>query len=178
MAAENLNTPNCIRTISGIYINVFEPTTDMIDIVDIAHALSHQCRFGGHLPKFYSVAQHSVLCSKIADPEHKLAALLHDASEAYILDIPTPIKGRLSNYKDIEAVLMERVSEKYGFEFPLSPRVKDADGFMLVWEWERLMLGNEFHEEIECWSPEQAKAYFLEEYYQLKTSKNIEHARF
>ena len=50
---ENLYTPNCIRTFTGIYVNVFEPTPEMICIEDIAHALSNQCRFSGHLPTFY-----------------------------------------------------------------------------------------------------------------------------
>jgi hypothetical protein len=74
---------NCIRTNSGLYINVFEPTPDMISIEDIAHALSFMPRFGGHLDKFYSVAQHSVYCSFMVESiEDKKAALLHDASEA------------------------------------------------------------------------------------------------
>lgn len=59
---ESLYTPNCIRTFTGIYMNVFDPTDEMICIEDIANALSHQCRFAGHLPNFYSVAQHSVQC--------------------------------------------------------------------------------------------------------------------
>src|SRR5665811_1025646 len=97
---ENLYTPNCIRTFTGIYMNVFEPTPEMISIEDIAHALTMQCRFGGHLPDFYSVAQHSLNCSYLIDnPKLKLTALLHDASEAYLLDIPRPIKNNLNNYK-------------------------------------------------------------------------------
>ena len=54
---ENLYTPNCIRTFTGLYMNVFNPKPDMICIEDIAHALSQQPRFGGHLPRMYSVAQ-------------------------------------------------------------------------------------------------------------------------
>lgn len=138
---ENLFTPDCIRTVSGIYMNVFEPTVDMICIEDIAHALAMQCRFGGHLPLFYSVAQHSLNCSfLIDDKELKLAALLHDASEAYLMDIPRPIKNRLANYKEIENGLMVLIAEKFGFEYPLHKEVKKADEIMLQLEWDVLML--------------------------------------
>jgi uncharacterized protein len=81
MKYENLYEPDCIRTYTGLYINVFNPKPEMIEIEDIAHALSFQCRFGGHLPKFYSVAQHSLNCSYLVkEPALKLTALLHDAS--------------------------------------------------------------------------------------------------
>lgn len=138
---ENLFTPNCIRTVSGIYINVFEPTPEMICIEDIAHALSYQCRFGGHLPKFYSVAQHSLNCSYLIDEPHlKLEALLHDASEAYLLDIPSLIKKNLTNYKEIEDRLMMVIFEKFGLTYPIHERVKEVDAIMLQLEWDCLML--------------------------------------
>lgn len=141
MKQENLYTPDCIRTKSGIYINVFEPTEDMICIEDIAHALTYQCRFGGHLPKFYSVASHSLNCSYLIDEPHlKLSALLHDASEAYLMDIPRPIKQRLSNYKEIENGLMKLIAKKFGFEYPLHDKIKEVDETMLQLEWDFLML--------------------------------------
>lgn len=141
---ENLFTPNCIRTVSGIYVNVFEPTPEMICIEDIAHALSNQCRFGGHLPSFYSVAQHSLNCSYLVeDKKLKLAALLHDASEAYLLDIPSPVKKGLSNYKEIEDRLMKVIADKFGFAYPLHPDVKKVDELMLHVEWDSLMLQKE-----------------------------------
>lgn len=140
---ENLYTPNCIRTFTGIYMNVFEPTLEMICVEDIAHALSMQCRFGGHLPTFYSVAEHSWYCSQLVKDEHKLAALLHDASEAYLLDIPSPIKNRLTNYKEIEDTLMNLIAEKFGFDYPLHNDIKMADAMALVTEWNCLMLKKE-----------------------------------
>ena len=143
---ENLYTPDCIRTNSGIYMNVFEPTPEMVCIEDIAHALTYQCRFGGHLTKFYSVAQHSLNCSYlINNDKNKLAALLHDASEAYLLDIPSPIKKGLSNYKEIEDKLMTVIAEKFGFDFPLHDEVKESDKIMLELEWDCLMLGKDSH---------------------------------
>lgn len=144
MAEENLYTPNCIRTFTGLYMNVFDPKSEMICIEDIAHALAQQPRFGGHLPRMYSVAQHSVNCSFLADSfEDKLTALLHDASEAYICDIPRPIKSGLTNYKEIEHKLMHALSYCFGFEYPLPESIKKIDEQMLNCEWHYLMLKNE-----------------------------------
>jgi|SRR6185503_15857369 len=138
---ENLYTKDCIRTYSGIYMNVFEPTLDMICIEDIAHSLSMQCRFGGHLPYFYSVGRHSLNCMYLIDYEGlKLEALLHDASEAYLLDIPRPIKNNLSNYKEIENRLMTLIFEKFGLVYPIHEQVKKVDEEMLQMEWDCLML--------------------------------------
>ena len=169
MNKENLYTPNCIRTFTGIYMNVFEPTLEMICIEDIAHALSNQCRFSGHLPDFYSVAQHSIAMSNLMHESHKLAALLHDASEAYLLDIPSPIKKGLSNYKEIEDRLMTLIAEKFGFDYPLHEKLKEVDDYMLQWEWNRLMLGSKaLFPIITCLEPKEAKQKFLDAYYKLK----------
>ena len=139
---ENLFTPDCIRTFSGQYVNVFDPKPETILIEDIAHALSFQCRFGGHLPQFYSVAQHSRLCSQLLyGTEHELSALMHDASEAYLLDIPSPIKKKLSNYAEIEDRLMKIISEKFRFKYPFHDLVHQADRKMLEIEWNEIMLG-------------------------------------
>ncbi len=160
---ENLFAGDCIRTFSGIYVNVFEPTIDMINIQDIAHALSNQCRFGGHLPNFYSVAEHSALCSKVVRAENRIAAILHDASEAYLLDIPSPIKKKITNYLEIEHKLMLLIAEKYGFKYPLCDDVKQADALMLSVEWYTLMLNqrSDFKYKLECFEPKKAKNEFL-----------------
>lgn len=158
---ERLDMPDSIRTVSGIYVNIFEPTPEMIDIKDIAHSLAHQCRFGGHLPEFYSVAQHSILCSKMVDAENCLAALMHDASEAYLLDIPSPIKKRLTNYKELEDNLMTIIAKKYNFQWPLSNQVKEADYAMLVSEWHGLMLKQPSRNPIIPLNFEKSKELFL-----------------
>jgi hypothetical protein len=163
---ENLFATDCIRTNSGIYMNVFEPSIDMISIEDIGHALSHQCRFGGHLPQFYSVAQHSFICQSMIEPEHKLAALLHDASEAYLLDIPSPIKHRLMDYKEIEDRLMRMIAEKFQFQYPLYKRIKEIDQQVLQIEWDGLMLQN-IKPSFVPFSPGEAKKTFLDCFYQL-----------
>lgn len=143
MKTENLFTPDCIRTFTGQYVNVFEPDPDTLVIEDIAHALAMQCRFGGHLPYFYSVAQHSVACSiatEAIDPKLALTALMHDSSEAYLLDIPRPIKLKLANYKEIEDNLMKALAFKFGFTYPLPEPVHIIDNVALKSEWASIML--------------------------------------
>lgn len=165
---ENLYTPDCIRTYRGHYMNVFEPTIDMIDIEDIAHSLSMQPRFTGHLPIFYSVAQHCVMMTEKMHETHKLSALLHDASEAYLLDIASPIKKRIQGYKDIENGLMLVIAKEFGFEYPLHEKVKEVDEYMLQWEWNTLMLRKSVFPPIDCWTQIFAEQQFMEAYFKYK----------
>jgi hypothetical protein len=152
---------NSIRTNSGIYINVFEPKPEMINIEDIAHALASLPRFGGHLNKHYSVAQHCVRCCEMAETlEDKKAALLHDASEAYMLDIPTPIKAMLPDYKKYENNLMIFIANHFKFEYPLNENVHNIDRHMLLYEWENLVVNES--DSFECWSHSKAKEKFIE----------------
>ena len=160
-ASENLYTPDCIRTYTGKYINVFEPTLEMIDIVDIAHALSHVPRFGGHTANFYSVAQHSIAVSMKLPPEQQLAGLLHDATEAYLCDMPSPIKNRMPEYKKIEDKLMVAIARKFGITYPFMQVLKDADKAMLETEWNCIVLNREPFE-FKHLSPTEAKKQFLE----------------
>ena len=160
MKKENLFEPDCIRTFTGIYMNVFEPTLEMIDIVDIAHGLSNQCRFAGHTKEFYSVAQHSIHVAELAPVKYILQALLHDASEAYLCDIPRPIKKRLPEYQKIEKNLMTLIAKKFGFEWPKNMHVKSIDEVMLKWEWDNCLL-NDFPDNWRPMSPTEAKKEFL-----------------
>lgn len=169
---ENLYTEGHIRTFSGIYIDPLNPKPELINIEDIAHALSMQCRFGGHLPRFYSVAQHSVMVADLVDPENKLAALLHDASEAYLLDIPRPVKSRLTNYKKIQRGLMRVIAKKFGFKYPLHQSVHDTDEAMLRWEWDALMLRRPGFPEKPL-PPRLAKANFITKFYLLYEKTNL-----
>ncbi|MFN8238611.1 MAG: hypothetical protein U0T77_10625 [Chitinophagales bacterium] len=168
MVKENLYQPNCIRTFSGKYVNILEPHPDMFCISDIAHALSNQCRFGGHLPQFYSVAQHSWLCTQLISDKNKYNALMHDSSEAYLLDIPTPLKSLLTNYKEIEDRLMKVLAEKFQFEYPLNDEVKSIDKIVLELEWNQLMLQKDKIKYFSCFSQGYANTAFMNQYYQLR----------
>ena len=88
-----------------------------ICIEDIALSLSRQPRFLGHTHKFYSVAQHSVLCAFYANKEQKLDALLHDASEAYMGDLPKPLKHHLPDYNYIEKQIQYTIKQIWNVSF-------------------------------------------------------------
>jgi 5'-deoxynucleotidase YfbR-like HD superfamily hydrolase len=125
-----------IRT--GEYLDILDPDPAMITIENIAHNLSHICRFTGNVDTFYSVAQHSVLVSREVSQEFELEALLHDATEAFIGDVSTPLKSLLPEYKRIEDNLHRIIAKKFNLPEHLSPEVKVADRFLC--EQEKLSL--------------------------------------
>ncbi len=127
-----------ILTHSGKHFDFLDPQPDQVCIGDIAHALSRICRFTGHTSRFYSVAEHSFYCSKLVDDvELKLEALLHDAHEAYINDISSPLKKLLPDYQLIEKRVDAVIRDKFGLPARMSIEVQQVD---------LLMLGNEMAE--------------------------------
>jgi len=168
---ENLFEENSIRTFSGKYVNLADPKPETIMIVDIAHALAHMPRWGGHLESFYSVAQHSVACSALASDEFKLEALLHDATEAFLMDIPKPLKNLLPEYVYLEHKMHKVIAEKFGLPETISPEVKTIDGFMLEKEWRELMLKGKKKDGLgfvlDYKTPALAKVHFLEAFNEL-----------
>lgn len=139
--------PNKIRTVTGKYIDLLDITPDDIDIEDIAYGLAHTARFAGQTRTFFSVAEHSIAVSMEVPIAHKIEALLHDASEAYIGDMPTPIKNRMPDYKYVESCIMEAVAKKFGISWPLSEIVKAADKKVLEQEWSNIVIGDSWEEE-------------------------------
>lgn len=129
-----------LGTNSGRKIDLLNPDPDQICLEDIACALSKVSRFNGQVKHPYSVAQHSMYVSSLVGRNLKLQALLHDATEAYICDVPTPLKHMLgSAYRDVEARLAEAIGEHFGVELvKLDPAVKLADSIMLMTEHEYL----------------------------------------
>jgi hypothetical protein len=165
-----------IQTYSGIQF-WDPPTPAMVVIDDIAHALSMNCRYAGHTHQFYSVAQHSCLMHdklrEVTDlREILLWSLVHDATEAYIADIPRPFKPLIQGYADIEEKLMQVVALRFDLEYPMPDIVHRYDGLILFNE--STLLGHppcdDWHlqfapgigiEGFDEWLPEQGKNEWL-----------------
>jgi 5'-deoxynucleotidase YfbR-like HD superfamily hydrolase len=108
---------------SGLTFNFLSPKPEMITIEDIATGLANQSHFGGQTPKYFSIAQHCVLCleifgckKQIQYPEIAMALLLHDAAEAYIGDIKKPIKILLPYFNDIEERILTQIAVKFDID--------------------------------------------------------------
>jgi hypothetical protein len=162
-----------------------DPRADEIHLVDIVQALSNTCRFGGHC-EFYSVAQHSVLVSERCDARDALWGLLHDASEAYLGDIPGPIKRSsiFDRYRQIEASLQRVIVGKFGLDEVEPASVRVADKRMLATEMRDLIVGGVGHvdwlrqytpysERVVPWSPSEARQRFLARYEQLSSGGSV-----
>ena len=170
-----------IQTLSGRRVNPLDAAPEDIDPADIARALSNLCRFGGHSKAFYSVAQHSaIVCDLLeergATPDELMAALLHDAAEAYLGDLPHPLKHRSElgaafrvAEKRLEAVIVER------FALPeAAARIKPLDKALLAaerrifsevtWHWPELDGAEELAIEIMPWDAARALAEFTARY--------------
>ena len=129
-----------IRTYTGIDFTVFDPKVEQICIEDIAHALSHLCRYGGHCDHFYSVAQHSIAVSYLVEPQNALCGLMHDATEAYLVDMPRPIKYKINQYREIEDKLHLVIAEKYQLPKVIPDDVHMIDSLMIKeFEWDYFM---------------------------------------
>lgn len=118
-----------VATVSGRRIDLRDPQPEAFTLEDIAHGLGNVCRFSGQTRQFYSVAQHSIMVAELVPPEARLAALLHDASEAYIQDVPAPLKALLPEYALIEHRIEAAIAVRFGL--PDDPAiwraVKDSD---------------------------------------------------
>lgn len=128
---------NQILLFSGQLFDPLNPEPDKIKIEDIAHALSLIPRWTGHTKHFYSVAQHSLRCAALGKPEMALELLMHDATEAYLLDMATPIKHRMPEYKRAE----KKLSNTIDFVFDLHTGFYQEEIKMI----DRLVLDEEYY---------------------------------
>jgi uncharacterized protein CbrC (UPF0167 family) len=130
-------------TYTGRKVSPFNLKPEDVALEDVAHALANTCRYCGHTSSFYSVAQHSVLVSKLVDPAFAMDGLLHDAPEAYCHDIIRPIKRRLAGYEELERNVWLAVCERFGIGHSSSrlKAVKRADLVALATERRDLIPG-------------------------------------
>jgi len=153
---------------------------------DVAHGLAMTCRYGGHTGRFYSVAEH---CCRLADYvlltsdyQFALDLLTHDAAEAFLGDIPRPLKRAMpAGWKEIEEAADRACAAALGARYPFLQAVKDLDSRILVDERAALMSlsGNAWDEierlpklgvPIEAWPPEQAKEEWMGRYERLRAA--------
>lgn len=170
-----------IGLLSGGRFNYNRPEESDVILDDLASALSNICRFSGHLPQFYSVAQHLVNTSRIVPAEFAFDALMHDTAEAFTNDLPTPLKWAFPVFKELESKIEAAMAKKFGFNFPYDPAVKLADTQMLLLEKKYVKLdtqvwphyeGIEYESvrdlvDLKGWQPCRAKREFLERFEEL-----------
>lgn len=158
-----------LETYTGKHFFPLDPQPEDFNLTDIAHALSHMGRFNGHSQYHYSVAQHCCLLHD-AIPQYKSHALFHDASEAYICDIPSPLKPHLENYKEIEYKIQSMIYRTFGLSDVEPDLVKEYDRRILLNE--KLALFPQSNDDwthygppldvvIEPWSHEHAKREYI-----------------
>lgn len=167
-----------ISTYTGKKFYIFNPRREDVDIIDIARGLSMICRFNGHVKRFYSVAQHSVLVSRIVPPDIAMEGLLHDATEAFVGDLIRPIKRFMPEFKEVENKLEEVIYQRFGLRHGRHDEIKNADNIALVTEARDLLttqvIMDSFDKSIiplvkriKCQKPEIAEQRFLDRYYEL-----------
>ncbi|MCF8011808.1 MAG: phosphohydrolase [Clostridiales bacterium] len=142
-----------IETFTGRRFWPLAPRSEDVVVEDIAHALSMLCRYNGQCRFFYSVGQHSLLCSELAQKQRSgirlaLLMLLHDASEAYVSDVTSPIKPFLNNFEEIENRVQKVIWKAFSIKEPDEieiHKMKEIDLTLLTTEAETLMPFNNWN---------------------------------
>jgi len=201
MESENVNQilggryTGWIQTYTGRRFFPLKPDSSDVCIEDIAHALALKCRYTGHCKEFFSIAQHSVMVSRMVPEVDAPWGLLHDAGEAYLPDVARPIKHRMQvvlyelpeedlavGFSDVEAAILKTVAFRYGLPQQIPPSVHEADVRCL--EYERRQLMGPPPEEwatapawdgdttpIDCWQWAEAERRFLERWHEILTGR-------
>ncbi|MBC7860185.1 MAG: phosphohydrolase [Burkholderiaceae bacterium] len=175
-------TTDYVSTFSGNRFYPLVPRIDRVAIEDIAHGLAYQCRFNGQTREFYSVAQHSLVVASLVAPHQRMAALLHDAAEAYLGDMVKPLKVLLPEFGVLEERVTDIIAAAFRLDFSDYGPIKRADLIALATEKRDLMPHS-----AERWaylddiaalpgaivpmSPGQAKFCFLEMYARLDAER-------
>ncbi len=172
------------QTVSGRVFWPFDPRPEDVTLEDVAHALAMECRFGNHTPTFYSVAQHSVLVSRLVAPSIAMYGLLHDAHEAYMGDMTRPVKNSmgqgLTNYTLACGRVQKAIEMALGVVEPdwgTLELVKLADNIALATEKRDLLVDGPgkwkplpppAHETIKPWTFEWAREAFMFRFREIK----------
>nr|WP_298411614.1 hypothetical protein [uncultured Halomonas sp.] len=171
-----------IVTHSGRVVSLLEPSSSMIDAEDIGRALSRICRFGGHTREHYSVAQHCVLASHWVPAAHQLTALMHDATEAYVGDIVSPLKALIPAFKHIEARFWTAIATRFALPVDMPACIHDIDLILLATErrdllcddaiWPHLEGVTPLTAPIEPWSMDHAYDQWMTRFEQLNAQRH------
>lgn len=171
-----------METHSGLRFNYVLMDETAVTVPDIAHALSHMCRYNGHVRRFYSVAEHCVLLAQFVrsrggEAEQQMIALFHDGAEAYLADVVRPAKRRIPEYIALEGQVDKAVASalaKYGHRFPFPAWLKEIDTRILKDERAQAMNPSPHAWAIDdlkplgvrvrMWRPYKAKRMFLREF--------------
>ena len=185
-----------IQTYSGKRFVLYDPKPDMVDVIDIAHSLAHIARFNGHTDRFYSVAEHCVVMAQQLDQEYQLAALLHDAGEAYVGDMARPLKQLIgAEFKRYEDRILVCIFDALGvsaarqplswpFATDVGATIKDADLRMMnteriqllspIQHWPKeISMAKLYDVELECWEPLEARARYLDALALARAGKDV-----
>lgn len=173
-------TGDFMQTYSGRKFWPLDPRADEVHIEDIAHSLSLQCRYAGHCTRFYSVAEHSTLIARWLLAKYgaltAMHGLLHDATEAYLVDMPRPVKRDMPWYKALEErVYRQAIAPRFGLSATLPAAVHEADNRIIA---DELVLlrpmdwharhDNPLGVKVVGWSPDAAEDEFLAAYVMLE----------
>lgn len=159
-------------TSNGRIIDLINPHSDSIDVIDIAHGLSQLSRYGGHALHFYSVAQHCCMVADLVPAEDRLAALLHAAPSAYLGEVIRPVQQLLPQYTTLERSVWFAICDHFGIDIALPDSVEAAKQIAMATE--RMDLLHERTPKWGClegvqpldgplypWSPEEARVRYL-----------------
>lgn len=186
---DNWHRGDWMLTFTGHRFYPMSPRSQDVDLLDIAHSLAMQCRYNGHVDRFYSVAEHCCLMAdQFTDPDLARWALLHDATEAYVGDMIRPLKLNMSAYRAVEDEVMRTIAMRFGLHHEIDWRstpvsrpdlsqmpkvVKEVDTRILLTERNALMSNYKesghwameglgpLDTTIYAWSPEDAQSQYL-----------------
>lgn len=184
MAEQFLRIPSLITMFSGAHVDPLDLKPEDVNIIDIAHHLSNQCRWSGATKHHYSVAQHAWHCSFLVPKEQAYDALHHDDPETWLQDMAKPLKNHVKlgqAYRGAERRIERIVGPVLGVRFPVSAEVKEADLLMLCAEADQLVHGRKhwtyYHDlpaadvKIEKWTPEKAERRWITRHLELSLAK-------